>query len=129
LIQAWQFNLSGKPGRAAGKNRCPVESKRGTIERVKRYWEIIADNLSKAGWSWGIVSAIDCEGRTIWAADAHRDDGKRYVVHADDKLTAFLELEIGDSRRREARIAQLFPKCAERGATEPAGMLVESPGL
>jgi hypothetical protein len=26
--------------------------------RVK-YWEIIADNLSKAGWSWGCVSAID----------------------------------------------------------------------
>src|SRR6516225_12220401 len=26
-------------------------------------------------------------------ADAHRDDGKRYVVHADEKLTAFLELE------------------------------------
>ena len=24
-------------------------------------WEIIADNLSKAGWSWGYVSAIDCE--------------------------------------------------------------------
>jgi hypothetical protein len=30
-----------------------------------RYWEIIADNLSKAGWSWGCVSAIDSEGRTI----------------------------------------------------------------
>ncbi len=27
-------------------------------------WEIIADNLSKAGWSWGCVSAIDSEGRT-----------------------------------------------------------------
>jgi hypothetical protein len=26
-------------------------------------------------------------------ADAHRDDGKRFVVRADDKLTAFLELE------------------------------------
>ena len=26
-------------------------------------------------------------------ADAHRDDEKRYVVHADEKLTAFLELE------------------------------------
>jgi hypothetical protein len=26
-------------------------------------------------------------------ADAHRDDGKRFVVHADKKLTAFLELE------------------------------------
>jgi hypothetical protein len=22
-------------------------------------WEIIADNLSKAGWSWGCVSAVD----------------------------------------------------------------------
>jgi hypothetical protein len=39
-------------------------------------WEIIADDLSKAGWSWGCVSALDCEGRTIWIADAHRD-GKR----------------------------------------------------
>jgi hypothetical protein len=29
-------------------------------------WEIIAENLSKAGWSWGCVSAIDREGRTIW---------------------------------------------------------------
>jgi len=35
---------------------------------VKRYWEIIADNLSKAGWSWGCVSAIDAERRTIWIA-------------------------------------------------------------
>jgi len=31
-------------------------------------------------------------GRTIWIADAHRDDGKRFVVHADEKLTAFMEL-------------------------------------
>jgi hypothetical protein len=31
---------------------CRVESKRGTIYRLK-YWEIIADNLSRAGWSWG----------------------------------------------------------------------------
>jgi hypothetical protein len=54
---------------------------------------VIADNLSKAGWSWGCVSAIDSNGRTIWIADAHRDDGKRFVVHADEKLTAFIELE------------------------------------
>jgi hypothetical protein len=25
--------------------------------------------------------------------DPHRDDGKRFVVHADEKLTAFIELE------------------------------------
>ena len=58
-----------------------------------KYWEIIADNLSKAGWSWGYVSAVDSEGRTIWIVDAHRDDGRRFVVHADEKLTAFVELE------------------------------------
>jgi len=50
-------------------------------------------NLSQAGWSWGCVSAIDSNGRTIWIADAHRDNGKRFVVRADEKLTAFVELE------------------------------------
>ena len=60
----------------------------------------IADNLSKAGWSWGCVSAIDSNGRTIWIADAHRDDGKRFVVHADEKLIAFLELESAIHPRR-----------------------------
>jgi len=37
-----------------------------------KYWEIIADNPSKAGWSWGCVSAVDANGRTIFVADAHR---------------------------------------------------------
>jgi hypothetical protein len=50
-------------------------------------------NLSKAGFSWGYVSAVDSRGRTIWIADAHRDDGKRSVVHADELLTALGELE------------------------------------
>jgi hypothetical protein len=59
--------------------------------RVKD-WEIIADNLSKAGWSWGCVSALDLEGRTIWIVDAH-GYGKRFIVRADEMLTAFLELE------------------------------------
>jgi hypothetical protein len=39
-----------------------------------------------------VVSAIDSNGRTIWIADAHRDDGKHFVVRADEKLTAFIEL-------------------------------------
>jgi hypothetical protein len=58
-----------------------------------KYWEIIPDNLSKAGWSRGCVSAVDSSGRTIWIADAHRGDGKRFIVRADEKLTAFAELE------------------------------------
>jgi hypothetical protein len=65
-----------------------------------KHWEIIADNLSKAGWSWVCVSAIDSNGRTIWIVDAHRDDGKRFVLRADDKLTAFLELESATQRQK-----------------------------
>ena len=42
---------------------------------------------------FGYVSALNCEGRTVWIADSHRGDGKRFVVRADEKLTAFLEVE------------------------------------
>ena len=55
-------------------------------------WETVADDLSKAGWSLGWVSALDVEGRTIWVVDAH-GYGKRFIVRADEKQTAFLELE------------------------------------
>jgi hypothetical protein len=58
-----------------------------------KYWEIIADNIAKAAWSLGWVSAIDSKGRTIWIVDAHRGDGRRFIVHADEKLSAFVELE------------------------------------
>jgi hypothetical protein len=52
---------------------------------------VIADNLKKRGWSLGWVSALDCEGETIWIADAHRDNGKRFVLRAEEKLTAFVD--------------------------------------
>jgi hypothetical protein len=41
----------------------------------------------------GWVSAIKSNGQTIWIEAAHRDDGKRYIVRADEKPTAFLELK------------------------------------
>jgi hypothetical protein len=59
---------------------------------VKRSWELVADKLSKTSWTWGCVASVDREGRTIFVADVHRGDGQRFVVHADKKLTAFLEL-------------------------------------
>ena len=62
------------------------------ISLVLKYWETIADNLKKAGFSVGWVSALDLEGRTIWIVDAHRD-GRRFIVRADEKLTAFVELQ------------------------------------
>jgi len=58
-----------------------------------KYWEIIADNLHNTGWSLGWVSAVNREGRTLWIADGHRGDGKRYVVRSDEILTAFVELQ------------------------------------
>ena len=57
-----------------------------------KYWEIIADNLHKAGWSLGWVSALDVERRTIWIVDVH-GYGKRFIVRADELLTAFVELQ------------------------------------
>jgi hypothetical protein len=45
--------------------------------------------------------SIDPEGRTIWIADAHRGDGKRFVVRADEKLTAFVELQLAISKVSE----------------------------
>jgi hypothetical protein len=38
-------------------------------------------------------SALDSRGRATFVADAHLDDGKWFVVWADEELTAFLELE------------------------------------
>jgi hypothetical protein len=49
---------------------------------------------AKAGWSWGCVSTIDSNGRTIGIADAQCGDGKRFVLRAEEKLTGYLELEL-----------------------------------
>jgi hypothetical protein len=98
--------LGPAPRRSAlRKNRCLARAEK-TVKLTQavlakeeprlapmKYWEIIVDNLSKAGWSWSCVSAVDSNGRTIWIADAHRDHRKRIIVRADEKLTAFVELE------------------------------------
>jgi hypothetical protein len=41
--------------------------------------------------SW--VSAFDLEGRTIWIVDA-RGYGRRFIVRADEMLTALRELQL-----------------------------------
>jgi hypothetical protein len=51
---------------------------------------LVADSLSKASCGWGCVSAIVSNGQTIWIADAHRDDGKRFIVRSDERPTALL---------------------------------------
>jgi hypothetical protein len=60
---------------------------------VKRHWEIVAANLSKAGFSWGYSSEIDSTGQVLYTADTWSRDGRRFTVLSDEKLSAFLELE------------------------------------
>ena len=49
---------------------------------------------SQKSGAWAVSERLILLQGTIWITDAHRDDGKRFVVHADDKLTAFVELEV-----------------------------------
>jgi len=53
---------------------------------------LIADILSETGLTGSRTEGVDPNGRTIFVADARRSDGRRFLVRADDKLTAFLEL-------------------------------------
>jgi hypothetical protein len=49
---------------------------------------------------------VDSRERTIWIADAHRGDGKRFVLRANEKLTAFLELESATDVLAHARFLE-----------------------
>jgi hypothetical protein len=55
-----------------------------------KYWEIIADRLHAAGWSYGIAEHLSKHG-LLFCVDARRD-GKRFIVKAN-LLTALLSLE------------------------------------
>ena len=70
-----------------------MASKGRMVRIVPNYSAFRKRNCSRIRVELGSVSAIDSNGRTIWIADAHHDDEKRFVVHADEKLTGFLELE------------------------------------
>jgi hypothetical protein len=58
-----------------------------------KYWEIIAEKISAAGWACGYCSAVTKDGWR-WIVDAHKGDGRRHIVYSDDLLSAFPELEV-----------------------------------
>jgi hypothetical protein len=68
-----------------------------------KYWETIADRLSKAGWTWGVSSGFTQKGTAIFVTDAHKGDGKRFIIQADEKLTAFLDLDCVLSKQTDSR--------------------------
>ena len=57
-----------------------------------QYWQVIADKLhASPGWSRDYCSAVTRNGWR-WIVDAHKNDGKRYIVHSDELLSGFLAL-------------------------------------
>ena len=60
-----------------------------TLSRLRGDFEKLQQNFRVLGKH---VSALDGNGRTVWVVDAH-GYGKRFIVHADEILTAFLEAE------------------------------------
>jgi hypothetical protein len=65
------------------------------------------------------VSAVDSHGRTIWIADAHRGDGNRFIVRADEKPTAFVELQAAIHRQPAS---SQRPTAQPRCSTQRAGI-------
>ena len=65
------------------------------------------------------MSAIDSAGRTFWIADAH-GYGKRCIVLADEKLTAFVELEAAISKSLD-NLARFSPDSALLNGSESGG--------
>jgi len=64
------------------KQNCNLQSIGASIEAVCRETLQVGKGV------------FDHKGRTIWITDAHRHDDKCYVVRSDEKLTAFLKLEV-----------------------------------
>jgi hypothetical protein len=81
-------------------------------------WEIIADNLKKAGWSLGWLSAIDPEGRTIWIADAHRgtldERMRRSVPFELTQSVASTNSDSASYSRKQAGRPGFFSTCLHR---------------
>jgi hypothetical protein len=106
------------PARAAAPERRSLQ--RFEIARllVRLDHFIIADNLSKAGWSWGCVSAID-SWQPIRRASAMIFKGK--IVHARASFRAETRVPPNDfarssrARNRKTKRASAFSNSFRRG--------------
>ncbi len=59
----------------------------------KQYWEMVADDIKRMGFSYGYSRICIAGVGAVWQADAQRDDGHRYVARAETLLTAFVHLK------------------------------------
>jgi len=70
-----------------------------------------------------MTAFITAAREAIRIADAHRDNGKRFVVRADEKLTAFIELEsaVRASRELAWQVDRIFSNYASLNGSESGG--------
>ena len=79
-------------------------------QTLMKYWKIIAHNLKKAGWRCGCISSANDDGQQFWVVAAERENAGRFIVRADEKLTAFLELEAEIRKNRIDIVCQRWAK-------------------
>ncbi|MEY2493416.1 MAG: hypothetical protein QOH24_2367 [Verrucomicrobiota bacterium] len=46
-----------------------------------KYWEIVPDKISTAGWTRGYCGAVTRHGWR-WVVDGYYGDGRRYIVES-----------------------------------------------
>ena len=77
------------------------------------FWEIIADRLHAEGWSYGIAEHFTKHG-LLFCVDAHRGNGKRFIVKAEPckmrRLLPFLRYERSDNVLETRIAAQRVPE-------------------
>ena len=59
----------------------------------------------------------DSNGRTGWIADRHRGDGKRFVVHADEELTAVNAMLLNEFLKEHRKTEEQGRDIQEQKAT------------
>jgi hypothetical protein len=62
-------------------------------EKPIKCWKSSQTGSARPVGVWTGFPAVGSSGRTISIVDAHRGDGARFTVRAEEKLTAFVELE------------------------------------
>ena len=65
-----------------------------TPVRAATYGKQLRTISTQAGWRYGYISSTNQEGRQFWVVAAEREGAECFIAHDDEKLTAFLELEL-----------------------------------
>ncbi len=77
-----------------------------------KYWEVIADNLSRSRLGLRLHLNYGLQRATMWVVAAEREDAGRCA--ADEKLTAFVELESAIQRRLQSSTHRITNRYSSR---------------